>query len=332
MTKTDFDAKLSSLNRKITQNKTKHLLVENELNKLKTFDSSYYNGKSYFEEDGKPNYLIFQQLNKYFKVCDSNSHYVLLWTSKGLSSESIKPPTAPNNKLTPELYYQGTKTIVSFPVACLKHGKIVNIYIVYKLIKLSKIYINNNLTEKNLLFGAVSLTKNADADKYKYSGYGIAFDGKGSFSFPGGRYGQNVIIFGADTNSSLHIDNQGKDILILGTGPTQGLGKHSLTAEKMYSINFTKDNTKFCLSLHYNGANSYLFVSGTEILKFNAKDSNIVSRPLCLRNISKDWSTDHVKKTSFIGYIYDFSVGYDAISVNDIKDIHKYLMNKNNMI
>ena len=59
MTKTDFDAKLSSLNRKITQNKTKHLLVENELNKLKTFDSSYYNGKSYFEEDGKPNYLIF---------------------------------------------------------------------------------------------------------------------------------------------------------------------------------------------------------------------------------------------------------------------------------
>ena len=68
ITKTDFDAKLSSLNRKITQNKSKHLLVENELNKLKTFDSSYYNGKSYFEEDGTPNYLIFQPLNKYFKV------------------------------------------------------------------------------------------------------------------------------------------------------------------------------------------------------------------------------------------------------------------------
>ena len=68
MTKTDFDAKLSSLKRKITSNKTKHILVENELNKLKTFDSSYYNGKSYFEEVGKPNYLIFQPLNKYFKV------------------------------------------------------------------------------------------------------------------------------------------------------------------------------------------------------------------------------------------------------------------------
>ena len=68
ITKTDFDAKLSSLNRKITSNKSKHLLVENELNKLKTFDSSYYNGKSYFEEDGKPNYLIFQPLSKYFKL------------------------------------------------------------------------------------------------------------------------------------------------------------------------------------------------------------------------------------------------------------------------
>ena len=94
MTKTNFDAKLSSLNRKIIQNKTKHLLVENELNKLKTFDSRFnYNGKSYFEEDGKPNYLIFQPLIKYFKVGDGNLHYILSWTSKGLFNESIKPPT-----------------------------------------------------------------------------------------------------------------------------------------------------------------------------------------------------------------------------------------------
>ena len=147
VTKTDFDAKLSSLNRKITKNKTDHLIVKNELNKLKTFDSSYYNGKSYFEEDGKPNYFIFQPLNKYFKMSDSDSNDILSWTSKGLSNEIIKPPTTPNNNLYPNLYYQGTKTIVSFPGAYLKqdkvtfnHGKIVNIYIVYKLIKLSNIY------------------------------------------------------------------------------------------------------------------------------------------------------------------------------------------------
>ena len=85
---------------------------------------------------------------------------------------------------------------------------------------------------QNALFGAVSLTKNADVNKYKYSGYGIAFDRTSSFSFPGGGNGQNVIIFGVDMNSSIHVDNKGKDILILGKGPTQGLGEHSLLQKK----------------------------------------------------------------------------------------------------
>ena len=74
-------------------------------------------------------------------------------------------------------------------------------------------------------------------------------------------------------NSSINVDNKGKDILILGIGLTQGLGEHSLTAEKMYSINFSRGAKNFCLSLHYNGANSYLFLNGTEIIKFKAKDS-----------------------------------------------------------
>ena len=134
-----------------------------------------------------------------------------------------------------------------------------------------------------------TLTKNADIDKYRYSGYGSEFDRRSSFSFPGDGFGQNKIIFGGDLNLSPHIDNRGKDILILGRGPTQGLGEHSLTAEKMYSINFTVTKKKFCLSLHYNGANSYLFVNGTEIYKFKATDSKIVASPLCLGNISKDW-------------------------------------------
>ena len=103
-------------------------------------------------------------------------------------------------------------------------------------------------TLKNCLFGAVTLTKNADIDKYKYSGYGIGFDRRGSFSFPGGGFGQNVIIFGVDMSSSAHIDNKKKDILVLGKGPTQGL-EHTLTAEKMYSINFTVTNKKFCIAV-----------------------------------------------------------------------------------
>ena len=102
-----------------------------------------------------------------------------------------------------------------------------------------------------------------------------------------------------------------------------------LTAEKIYSINFTVATKKICLSLHYNGGNT---VNGTEIYKFKAaKDSNIVATPLFFGNISKDWSVDNMKKTRFNGYVYDFSVNYDEIAVDDIKDIHKYLM-KNNIV
>ena len=132
-------------------------------------------------------------------------------------------------------------------------------------------------------------------------------------------------------SSSTHIDNNKKDILVLGRGPTQRL-ERALTAEKMYSINFTVTKRKFCLSLHYNGVNSYLFVNGTETIKFKAKDSKIVASPLCLGNIFKDWSTDEMKKTGFTGYVYDFGLDYNAITVNDIKDIHIYLMKKNTVI
>ena len=164
-----------------------------------------------------------------------------------------------------------------------------DIYIVYELGASSSH--SDDRTLKKSLFGAVRLTKNTDIDKYGYSGYGIGFDRKSSFSFPGGGFGQNVIIFGVDMSSSSHVDNKKKDILILGKGPTQGL-KHTLAAEKMYSINFTvkKKKKKLCLCLHYNGANSYLSVNGTEIVKFKVKYSEIVATPLCLGNISKDWS------------------------------------------
>ena len=86
------------------------------------------------------------------------------------------------------------------------------------------------------------------------------------------------------------------------------------------------------MSLHYNGANSYLFVNGTEIIKFKAKDSEIVASPLCLGNFSKDLSVDNMKRTELNIYVYNFSVNYDAIAVNDILDIHKYLMKNNDMI
>ena len=94
---------------------------------------------------------------------------------------------------------------------------------------------------------------------------------------------------------STHIDNNAKDILVLGKGPAQEL-EHTLTAEKMYSINFAVTKKKFCVYFHYNGAISYLLVNGTEVYKFKVKDSEIVASPSCLGNISKDWSADNMKK------------------------------------
>ena len=116
-----------------------------------------------------------------------------------------------------------------------------NVYIVYEISK--TINISDYPTLENCLFGAVKLTKNADIDKYGYSGYGIGFETHGSFSFPGTRLGRNVIILGVDISSSTKIDNRKKYILILGKGPTQGL-EHTLSAEKMYSINFTEKKNK----------------------------------------------------------------------------------------
>ena len=229
---------MSSLNRKITANKTKHFLNDNDL--------SYYRGKQYFDEgSGKQNYLVFLPIGKYFQLNSvaNAADYILSWQSKGLSNESIRPPTTTNNSLTPELNHYGAKTRVKFTRNCLKqsdhiytHKKVVNIYIVYELAASSSH--DSDPAIKKCLFGAVTLTKNADIEKCKYSGYSIGFDRRSSFSFTGGGFGQNVLIFGADMSSSIHIDNNGKDILVLGRGPAQGL-ESTLTAEKMYSINFT---------------------------------------------------------------------------------------------
>ena len=164
--------------------------------------------------------------------------------------------------------YLGTKLRVRFSRSCLKqnvvtynHGKSVNIYIVYEINKTDNT-IGSDSALENRLFGAVTLAKNTDIDKHKYSNYGIGFDRKSSFAFLCTGWGRNVIIFGVDMSSSTKIDNKKKYILILDKGPTQGL-EHTVPAEKMYSTNFTEKNEKFCLSLHYNREDSYLFVNGT---------------------------------------------------------------------
>ena len=194
--------------------------IENESKKLKTFDLGYFIGKSRFEEDGAQNYLVFQPIKRYFEII-ADSKLISLWQSKGLSHETMKLPATSDNSLAPLIDHYGRKVRVKFNKGCLKHpnklrydyGRKVNIYIVYELGASSSN--DSDPTLKNCLFGAVTLTKNADIEKYGYSGYGIGFDRRSSFSFPGGGFGQNVLIFGVDMSSSGHIDNKKKDILVL---------------------------------------------------------------------------------------------------------------------
>ena len=121
----------------------------------------------------------------------------------------------------------------------------------------------------------------------------------------------------------MHANNKNKDILTL--------DKRQTTAEAEYSINFLRPQKKVCLSVYYNGINSILFVNGTKIHKFKAKDSKIKAYPLCLGNISKDFSVDNMKETGLNGYVYDFSVDYNAIAVDDILEIHEYLMKEHDI-
>ena len=173
MAKTNFDNTVSSLNNKIAANKTKNESTDNEIKKLKTLDLSYFIGKNYFKEDATQNYLVFQPLKKYFKII-ANKKYISSWQSKGLSDKIVKPPATSDNSLTALIDYHGNKIRIQFTGSwSWIHRTIVNIYIVYELGASSPH--NNDPTLKNCLFGAFALTKNADIDKYGYSGCGIEF-------------------------------------------------------------------------------------------------------------------------------------------------------------
>ena len=126
--------------------------------------------------------------------------------------------------------------------------------------------------------------------------YGIGFVSRLEFLFTYGSCGKNVIIFTADMSSSVHVDNEGKFILILGEQPTQWLDETTLTAETKYPIDFTQSNRRFVLSLHYNGSDNFLCVNATKIYKFNAKGSEIKKYLLCLGNFLKDFTINNMKK------------------------------------
>ena len=237
-------------------------------------------------------------MDRYFKKIGINSDRVSPWKPKGLSEESIKFPSKFNNCLAPALSYFGNKTKVKFDGSSLKqdkvtftHGNIINIYISYKI----KLWPNqdDNFTPTSSLFGAVDLTENAKKRKCKYLGYRIGFDRFGTFSLSNSSaFCRNVIIFWSRYEFFFVCRQQKKDIFILGKGPTQRIRQYHINFKKrIWSILQTLTKI-FCLSLHYNGSNSSLFVNGVEIIKFKSKYSDIKATWLCLGNVSKEFLVD----------------------------------------
>ena len=161
----------------------------------------------------------------------------------------------------------------------------------------------------------------------------LTFDPTNTFKHPDtGKNSKNIIIFGAKLSDSKYKYNKKQPILVLGYGSVKKINYTEIHAEQSYSLDFTSDNKVTCLSLHYNSDNSYLFVNGEEVCKFKAKNSELIKYHLCLGGLSYDYTDDDNKETGLYGNVYDFSVVYSPIKIDKIKDIHTYLMKKNNIV
>ena len=301
-----------------------------------TRDNSFTRGFYYYLQQ---RYLVYECWDYSFKK--NSNEKLTTWKSRGIDNLSVNSnlkaipdatpllPSLKNNART-NVEFSGNY-FVQNKVLHPNNNTVVNIYIVYILGPI--IFCRNtDYTTQNALFGAIKITKIADSSKNKYEGYGIYFDEGGSFTSGNITNGKNVLIFGADMSFSTHSTNTANNIYVLGKDFVQGINGTTLYAEKIYKTNSTEPNKKFVLSLHYNFSNSYLFVNGTQELKFKAKADQILKEKLCIGNLSNDWTITNSEKTGLYGKIYDFAVDYQAINgVKKIYDIHRYLMIKHNI-
>ena len=198
-----------------------------------------------------------------------------------------------SNNNSPTLLNKNNRLSVTFNGNYMKqnklgyaHGKIANLYIVYEL-KNRKID-SPDFTVQNGLFGAVKITKNANTSYYIFEGNGICFDDESSFNFGNRIDAKNGIIFGVNNSNGSHSTNKTQNIYVLGKDFFQGINNTTIYAEKIYKTNFTEQSKTFVLSLHYNGDNSYLFVNGSQELKFKSSFNYLDRNLLCVGNISSD--------------------------------------------
>ena len=348
ITKTDFDTKLKSVSDRVTNNKSKDILLDNELKKLKTpIDSSEKIKLNDVQKEISfiRGFISYTQNSNLVYECKISSmkpsfYGILYWNPNNIYDNSDKNQlTAVKNtkNVAPDIKNTNGQLYVSFDGNYFEQdpitipNNVINIYVVYKLDPISSTR-NTDYTIQNALFGTIKITKNTDSSKNNYKGYGLCFDEGETFSKGNINNGRNVIIFAVHESSLVHANNKANNIYVMGDLFVQGINDTTLYAEKIYSQNFTQSSKKFILSLHYNGNDSYLLVNGAQELKFKAKDDQIINEKLCLGNLSSEWTNSESEKTGLYGNIYDFVVDYKAINgIKPIYDMHRYLMIKHNI-
>ena len=321
ITKTDFDSKLKNISDRVTNNKSKDLLLDNELKKLKTLVGS--SAKIKFDEVQKENifnrgffyylqqsYLVYECKMDSFnftskKISEWKSTGIFIYSDdssmKGIEDTKTKLPEFKNDGRM-HVYLRGNhfqQNNVIIP----NNNNVINIYVVYKLDPISSTR-NTDYTIQNALFGAMKITKNADYSKNNYTGYGLCFDEGGEFghavrqgNFDRTTDSRNVIIFGVDMSSSIQATNRANKIYVMSKEFIQGIDDTTIYVEKLFHINFAELGEKFVLTLHYNGDNTYLFANGRQELKFKSKDDQLITEKLCSGNLSSEWTTSELEKT-----------------------------------
>ena len=260
----------------------------------------------------------------------SNSNMNAVGDSKGILPE-LKNDGRMNVYFSGN-HFQQNKVIIP------NNNNVITIYCVYKMDPIASTR-DTSYTVQNALFGAMQITKDpSDNSKGDYKGYGTCFD-ESLFShtitqdgMQRTSNGKNVLFFGADMSFRWYATNRANHIYLLGEGLAQGINDTTIYAEKKYWRNFTEHGEKFVLSLHYNGDDSYLFVNGRQVLKFKAKNDQLVKEKLCIGNFSDQWTASESEKAGLYGNIYDFAVDYEAIiGEGPIYDMHRFLMTKHNV-
>ena len=300
-------------------------------------ENSFNRGLNYYVEES---YLVYKCEQYFFR--NSNGNRITSWRASAIKNVSPNSDlkAIPNaRRLLPIVEDNGRMNVefngnyfVQNKVLHPNNNKVVNIYIVYELDKINFTCNTLDYAIQDALFGAMKITKNAtESDKNKYKGHGICFDSGDDFSIENITDGKNVLIFGVDFSniSTIHATNTVNSIYVLGRGLVQVINNTTIYAEKLYSFNFTERGKKFVLSLHYNRDHCYLFVNGTQELKFKTKDNQILKEKLCLGNLCSNWISANSTKTGLYGNVYDLVVDYEAINgVKPIYDMHRYLMTK----